>query len=199
MKSLYKFIVTPKSDRYSNTAKVGGKDLILNTDIYNHKYISRNAIVLATPTAFKTPIKEGMEVVIHHNVFRRWHDIRGNEANSSSFITEDRYGCYVDQIYMYKEDGEWKGFDEYCFVIPAKNDEKFDIKNEKTTKGIIEVSNSVLKSMGVVKGSSIGFLPSSEYEFVVDGKLMYKMSWRDVCVKYEDNKFKPYQPELAEF
>ena len=33
----------------------------------------------------------GDEVILHHNVFRRWYDIRGNEKNSAAFLSENDY------------------------------------------------------------------------------------------------------------
>ena len=85
MKSVYDFIISPKSSRYNNTKKVGDKDLIINTEIYNHQYVSRNAIVKSIPIATPTKIQVGDEVIVHHNVFRRWLDIKGIEKNRYIF------------------------------------------------------------------------------------------------------------------
>ena len=59
MKSIYGFVIKPKGGRYNNTKKIGDVDLIVNTEIQNHKFISQQAKVLYTPTAFKTNIKPG--------------------------------------------------------------------------------------------------------------------------------------------
>ena len=45
MRSIYDFIITPKKSRYNNTKKIGDKELILNTEIFNHQYVSREAII----------------------------------------------------------------------------------------------------------------------------------------------------------
>ena len=45
MKSIYDFIIEPKNTRYNNTKKVGDKELILNTEIFNHQYVSREAVI----------------------------------------------------------------------------------------------------------------------------------------------------------
>lgn len=198
MTSLFKYIITPKGGRYNNTVEIDGNELIVNTDIFNHKHISREAIVLSVPTAFNSPIKEGMEVIVHHNIFRRWHDIRGVEKDSSSYIDEDKYSCYIDQVYMYKEDGEWKGIENYCFVAPVVNDDDFVIQNEKKHIGIVEVGNKYLELLGIKVGDVVGFTPSSEYEFIVDGQLMYRMSYEDICIKYPKDSYKKYTPKLAE-
>ena len=77
MKSVHNFVVTPKGERYNNTKKLDGGELILNTEIYNHQYVNRNAIVKSIPTAIKTEIRTKDEVIVHHNIFRRWHDVKG--------------------------------------------------------------------------------------------------------------------------
>ena len=71
MKSVYNFVVTPKGDRYNNTKKIGDTELILNTRIEEHKNINRKATVLAIPKYYKTNVKVGDEVIIHHNIFRK--------------------------------------------------------------------------------------------------------------------------------
>ena len=91
MQGLFDFIVKPKGKIYNNTKKINDTDLILNNNISDYKYINRNAIVVKTPKHFDTPINIGDEVIIHHNVFRRWHDVRGKEKNSRSYFDEDTY------------------------------------------------------------------------------------------------------------
>ena len=54
MKSLYGFLVKPIGGRYSNIKKIGNKELVLNTDIYNHQYTNRKAKVLSIPKIGKT-------------------------------------------------------------------------------------------------------------------------------------------------
>ena len=49
MKSVYNFVVTPRGERYNNKKKLEGGELILNTDIFNHQYTNREAIVLSKP------------------------------------------------------------------------------------------------------------------------------------------------------
>ena len=86
MKSVYNFVVKPKGERYNNTKKLDDGELILNTEIFNHQYTNREAIVISTPIIGDTDIKAGDIVIVHHNVFRRWHDIKGKEKNSRSYF-----------------------------------------------------------------------------------------------------------------
>ena len=109
MNSIYDFIIRPVDKRYNNTKTVNNKKLILNTSIENFKAISTEAIVVAIPLAYNQPVKVGDKVIIHHNVFRRWYDMKGKEKNSRSYFKEDLYFCSIDQIYLYKQNN-WKPF-----------------------------------------------------------------------------------------
>ena len=130
MKSVYNFIVTPKGERYNNKKKIGDSELILNTEIYNHKYTNREAIVISTPIIGITNIKPGDTVIVHHNVFRRWHNVLKQEKNSRSYFDENTYLVSKDQIFLYKRNNDWKPIKGYCFVQPIKDNNKFNIEKE---------------------------------------------------------------------
>ena len=53
MKSVFNFIIKPLNERYNNTIDIDGKSLILNTDNFQHKYVSREALVIKTPAAIE--------------------------------------------------------------------------------------------------------------------------------------------------
>ena len=59
MKSLYQFIVKPLNDRYNNIKKIGDHSLIINTTIENHRFVSKEAVVVSVPAAYSSPIKVG--------------------------------------------------------------------------------------------------------------------------------------------
>ena len=71
MKSLYHFIIKPLDKRYENIKKVDDKELIINSSIENHIFVSKKAVVVSTPAAYKTKINIGDEVYIHHNIFKK--------------------------------------------------------------------------------------------------------------------------------
>ena len=98
MKSVYNFVIKPLGERYNNKKKVGDKNLILNTEIYNHEYVNREGVVISCPIVGDTSIKPGDKVIVHHNVFRRWHDVKGVEKNSKAWFSEDKYIVCQDQI-----------------------------------------------------------------------------------------------------
>ena len=194
MKSVYNFVVTPRGERYNNTKKVGDSELILNTDIYKHEFTNREAIVISTPIIGDTNIKIGDTVVVHHNVFRRWHDVRGVERNSKSFFNESTYFINHDQIFLYKRDSEWMVPKGYCFVKPLKAIDQFNTKSEKPLQGIVKYSDGTVEVDDLV-----GFTPNSEYEFVIDGERLYRVLSKFITIKYEyQGHEETYNPSWAQ-
>ena len=194
MESVYNFVVTPKGDRYNNTKEVDGGKLILNTEMFNHQYVNREAIVVSTPMVGKTDIKPGDTVIVHHNVFRRWHDVKGREKNSRSYFNESTYFIAQDQIFLYKRDDEWKAPKGYCFVIPLKATDQFNIESEKPLQGIVKYSDGTVEVEDL-----IGFRPGSEYEFVVNGKRLYRILSNFITIKYEhQGNEEEYNPSWAQ-
>ena len=192
MKSVYNFVVTPVKSRYNNTKDIGGKELIVNTEIFNHKYVSREAIVKAIPTVGDTDIKVGDKVIVHHNVFRRWHNQHGIEKNSRSYIDEETYLVQPDQIFLYK-DTEWQAQKGYCFVAPVKSTNKLSVDKEKPLVGIVKHTDGTVN-----KGDLIGFRPSSEYEFIIDGQKLYRLLSNFITIKYEyQGNEEEYNPSWA--
>ena len=193
MKSVHNFIVTPKGQRYNNSKKVGDSELILNTEIFNHQYVNREAIVISTPIAGHTEIKAGDTVLVHHNVFRRWHDVKGVEKNSRSYFDENNYIVSYDQIFLYKRKENWMVPEGYCFVKPLKAISKFNIEAEKPLQGIVKYSDGT-----VSVNSLVGFTPNSEYEFIVDGERLYRVLSKFITIKYEyQGDEKEYNPSWA--
>ena len=178
MKSVFNFIIKPKSNRYDNIKKIDNKELILNTKIFSHQYVSRIGIVLEIPTAYETDINIGDEVIVHHNVFRRWHNQYDEEKNSKNYFEEDKYLVYLDQIFAYKANNKWKALDGYCFVKPIEKIEDSiieDNEKERPLIGVLKYLNNNLKKMGLKRNDLVGFTPESEYEFVVEKEKLYRI------------------------
>ena len=199
MKALHDFIVSPINQRYNNTKKVEDKDLILNTEIFNHKYVSRNGIVNKVPRVNNTNIKVGDEIIVHHNVFRRWTNMRGVEKNSRAFLEENQYLISQDQIFIYRSNGgEWKALDGYCFVKPIKSIDDFNVDIEKPLVGIMKCADKSLNKNGIKNGDLVGFSPNDEYEFIVDGEKMYRVMSQFITIKYEyQGNEEEYNPSWA--
>ena len=186
MQSLFNFIVQPKNKRYENEVDVDGNKLIVNTTMDDHKYVSRIGIVKSVPKVGETNIKVGDEVIVHHNVFRRFYNIRGDEKNSSSYFKEDLYFCYYDQIFLYKQNNQWKAPFDFCFVKPIENKKQFiSVEKERPRVGILKYGNSSLDAFKENEGSLVGFSPSSEYEFIIENDRLYRMRTNDITIKYE--------------
>ena len=193
MKAYKDFIVSPIGERYNNSKKVGDKELILNTEIFNHQFINRLALVLETPILFDTPISERDQVILHHNVFRRWHDVKGRERNSKSYWKEDKYIISADQIFLYKKK-DWMAMPGYSFVQPIISSNNLTIEEEEPLMGIIKYSDGTYN-----KEELVGFTPSSEYEFIIEGKRLYRVLNKFITIKYEyQGNEKTYNPSWAQ-
>jgi len=198
MQGLYNFIIKPLNGRYENVKKIGENELIVNTSVENHNFVSKRAIVISTPKAYNTPIKKGDEVVVHHNIFRRYYDMRGDEKNSGSYFKDNMYFCNITQIYLYKNNDEYNTNLDYCFVKPIIHDKDFSLEKEVPLKGIIKYSNKQLESIGISSGELITFTPNSEFEFYFGSERLYCMKSNDIALthEYEGNE-KEYNPSWA--
>ena len=185
MRSIFSFIVKPVGERYNNKVKVADKELIVNTKIESFKSVNNVAEVVAIPLAYSTNIKVGDIVVIHHNVFRVFYDIRGNKKNSRSYFMDDLYFCDLDQIYLYKNTGKWKAFGDRCFIKPIKNKDYLNVDKEQKLIGILKYGNSSLEALKINEGDLVGYTPYGEFDFVIDGQRLYCMKSNDIVIKYE--------------
>ena len=193
MKSVYNFVVTPKGERYNNTKKLDGGELVLNTEIFNHQYVNREAIVISTPIIGETEIQPSDTVIVHHNVFRRWHNVKGLEKNSRSFFDESTYFINQDQIFLYKREKEWVAPKGYCFVKPLKARNPLNVDLEKPLQDIVKYSDGTVEV-----GDLVGFRPSSEYEFIIDGERLYRVLSNFITIKYEyQGDEEEYNPSWA--
>ena len=192
MKAYKEFIISPIGERYNNSKKVDDKELILNTEMFNHQYINRKAKVIATPLLFQSPLNVGDEVIVHHNVFRRWLDVKGRERNSRSYLEEDKYIVSEDQIFLYKQK-EYKAMPGYSFVKPLKTIDNFNVENERPLIGVVKYSDGTFN-----KEELVGFDPVSKYEFVVDGERLYRVLNKFITIKYEyQGNEEEYNPSWA--
>jgi hypothetical protein len=186
MRSVFSYLVRPVGDRYDNKVSVGNKELIINTSIESFKSVNNLAEVVAIPLAIEnTDIKVGDLVIIHHNVFRRFYDIRGKQKNSRAYLMEDLYFCELDQIYLYKQDDKWNTVGDRCFVKPLKNIDHFKLDKEQRLIGILKYDNSSLNELKINRGDLVGYKPYGEYDFIVDGERLYCMKSNDIVIKYE--------------
>ena len=93
MKGYTDFVVTPFEGRYKNKLNVDGTEFILNTELQNHSYVSRIGLVISEPYFNDTKIRKGDLIIIHHNVFRRFRDIRGQKKTPEVFTKKINTLC----------------------------------------------------------------------------------------------------------
>ena len=194
MRSVYNFVVTPMGERYNNKKKVGDKELIINTEIFNHEHVNRKATVKSCPIINETHVEPGGEVIVHHNVFRRWHDVKGNERNSKAWFDEDNYIISQDQIFLYKNENQWRSIPGFCFVKPLKSKNSWGDDIEDPTRGIIKYTDG-----SFLEGDVVGFTPFSKYEFIIDGEKLYRVYSKFITIKYEHKgNEETYNPSWAQ-
>ena len=199
MNSLYNFIVKPIGEgRYTNSKKIGEKELILNTKVESWKFVNRFAEIVSTPLAITTNIKKGDTVVVHQNIFRRFYDMQGNQVNSRSYFKNDLYFASIDQIYLYKNKDTWKSFGDRCFVMPIKNSDNLRNRKEEPYVGILKIGNNNLEASNINPEDMIGFKPGAEWEFFIDDTRLYCMKSNDIVINYgyKENK-EEYNPSWA--
>jgi hypothetical protein len=189
MRSIHNYIIST-NNRYNNTTKVENKELILNTEVTERDYMFVNRIgkVEETPIEYNSPIKKGDDVIVHHNVFRRWYDVRGNEKNSTSFINENTYFVSPDQVFAYKRNNKWISLPGFCFVKPINNKDKWGSISTRNLVGELIYTNSHLNSLEVSIGDVIGFKPESEYEFTIENQKLYRILSNHVTINYGSKK-----------
>ena len=180
MKALNSYIIKPKGERYNNSVNVDGKSLIVNTEVFNHLHVNREAEIIALPANEESELKVGDTIIVHHNVFRRWHDVKGRERNSKSYFKDDKYFVTKDQIFSFKTNGKWKSMKGFCFVKPIKSIDEFDESKERPLMGIVKQSDGTVNV-----GDLVGFRPSSQYEFIIDGERLYRVFSHFITIKYE--------------
>ena len=192
MNSLYQFIIKPIGERYKNKINIDGQELIINSNISSHKFINREATVVSTPLGYKTNIKKGDKIIVHHNLFRRYYNMHGKSVNSTKYFKDNLYFADPSQVYMYYKN-KWITHENYCFVKPLLEGEKI-IKN----KGILKYGNSSLEALEIIPGDIVGFKPMREFEFIINNELLYCMESNDIVIKYEHKtNQKEYNPSWA--
>ena len=199
MKSLYDFIVKPLGETYDNTINIDDTKLILNNNVESFKFVNNYAEVISTPLMLETPVNIGDIILVHHNVFRRWYDMKGEQKNGRAFFVDDLYFVSIDQVYLYKNKNGFNPFGDRCFVKPIKSKNVLDNEKEQNLIGILKIGNSSLEALGINQGDLVGFKPNSEFDFLINKERLYCMKSNDIVLKYErKGNEEEYNPSWAE-
>tara|TARA_R100001510_G_C7588544_1_gene159031 strand:+ start:260 stop:838 length:579 start_codon:yes stop_codon:yes gene_type:complete len=190
MQSPFCFVIEPVGERYNNSVSVDNKSLIINTEIYNHEYVNRRGVVVSCPIAGKYDILPGDDVIVHHNVFRRWHDVKGQERNSKAYFKDNKYIVSADQIFLYNN----KAMPGYSFVQPLVDQNNLSEDKEDPYKGVIVYSDGTYN-----KGEIVGYTPFSQYEFIINNQKLYRVMNKFITIKYErKGNEETYNPSWAQ-
>ena len=202
MKAINSYIVKPVGKRYSNSIDINGKELIVNSSIEDHKYVNRFAEIISLPAFGEAELEVGDIILVHHNVFRRWYDVKGREKNSKSYFEDNKYFVQPDQVYAYNRHTNWSRFKErtwkplegYCFVQPFVEELSMNRKVEHPNKGVVVYGNEEFN-----KGDVVSYTPFSQYEFVLEGKRLFRVHNKFITIKYEhQGNEKVYNPSWAQ-
>lgn len=184
MRSPYCFIIQPVGDkRYSNTKEFDGYELILSSSKEDHTTTNRQAVVLAVPLYYNGPIEPGDVIVVHHNVFRIYYDMKGREKSSWSFLKDNTFMVTSEELFLYKKpNGDWCAPAPYCFVEPIGSTDREILSNEvnEALYGTMVYKNSDQEN--IQEGDQVVFSPESEYEFRIDDRILYRMRTHNICL-----------------
>lgn len=181
MRAVEQFIV--RGQRYANTKG----DLIVSTSEEDHRFANREGEVVALPLGYDGPIGVGDTLLVHHNVFKYYNDMKGRRQSGRSFLKDDLFLVDFDQFYMFRSEGRWRAHGRYCFVepVPPEDSTIFKPISEEPLVGIMRFPNDYLQGQGIASGDKVTFKPDSEYEFIVDGEKMYRMFDHQITCKIQ--------------
>ena len=188
MKSPTDFIVTPlQGRRYANTKKIAGLDVVVSSSQEDHRFSNREAKVISTPIGYRGEIEKGDILLVHHNVFKFYNDIKGRQQSGRSFLKDDTFLIDKEQFFLYKHKGQWKTYDRYCFVKPIKTEKNMSLDKlceYEPLMGVMKYPNKYLKSQGIKEGDKVSFRPNSEYKFTVDDEVLYRVFDHQITLKF---------------
>ena len=190
MRSPTHFLIRPLGGRrYDNIKKFGDVEFITSSSQEDHTVTNRYGEVLATPMNYDGEISVGDTLLVHHNVFKIYYDMKGRAKSGPCHFLDDTFMVEPDQFFLYKKGEAWKTHSRYCFVRPLDNEKCsiFNMNIENTRHrhliGELVYSNRELEALGLKEGDIIGFQPHSEYEFKIDGEILYRMFTQNICIK----------------
>ena len=175
MLTINQYLIKPDGARYLNE-----KDgVIVNTtnDETDFKYVNRIGEVIAVPRDNYANLEVGDKVIVHHNTFRKWWNVRGLLKDSANFVKENTFQVHTDQLYAYNRGEGWKTVDDWIFVKPIENEyiTLDNIGQYVVQTGIVKFANDHI-------GQEVFFDKKSEYKFEIDGEILYRMKERDIML-----------------
>ena len=126
MKAPYCFIIKAVDGRrYDNIRTYGDCEFIVSTSQEDHTVSNRFAEVISVPIYYNGPIVPGDIVVVHHNVFKFYYDMRGRQKSSWHHLKDDLFVVEPEQVYLYSQNGnDWNALSPFVFVRPIPSEDK---------------------------------------------------------------------------
>ena len=183
MKSPHYFIVRPfDGQRYDAKRKYGDIEFVISSSQEDHTVTNRIGVVESLPICYDGDISIGDFVIVHHNVFRIYYDMKGRERSSWNHYKDDIFMVELDQIFLYGKD-KWMAPYPFCFVEPIENDNSDFMLTTDTEKYLHGYMRYVPENRDIKSGDIVSFRPESEYEFRIDSKKLYRMKLSNICLK----------------
>lgn len=187
-------IIIEVDEAYVNYVDTLGSKMYTTSSIESVESINRKARIVEAPNF--TILKKGDEVIVHHNILRLRYGMQGSTIKSNYHYKDNLYFVPLTEIFMFKRgDNEWEALDPFCFIKPIKYENKkvgnlliYDNttgshKDKVKNIGEVKFLNKEMKAAGISIGDKIVFSNNSEYEFNINGEILYKMSTRDILAK----------------
>ena len=180
MKSPYYFIIKPLGEEYNNEVEISGQKIIVNSTVEDHMYVNRLAEVVYAPSRSRN-VKSGDIIVVHHNIFRIYYDMKGRAKKSPNYFKGGMYFIDEYQFYLYNDGKDWKSVGDYCFVQPIEKENAYLEEGTEINTGFVVYDNDGLNNLGVKSGDKVNFTKDSEYEFTINDTVLYRMRTKDIC------------------
>ena len=101
MNPRYGYLIEPLGSEYNNTKNISGVDFVVNTTIENALFVNRIGVIKGIPTNIEdNELQVGDIVVVHHNVFRTYLNMKGQKTKSNEYFRSGSYIVPLERIYL---------------------------------------------------------------------------------------------------
>ena len=182
MESTFFYLIEPLNG--DTRSYVTNDGLIVGANLEDHKSTQRLAKVIGLPRE-GAELELGDTIVVHHNTFREYYDMKGRLRKSANFVKDSLYFVEKERIYMYVRNGQEKVFGDYAFVKPIKREQEgfqYSTGTEKELVGEVALVNDrYSEKEQVFEGDIITFGKDSEYEFKINGERFYRVPTKNIA------------------
>lgn len=192
MKATFYFLVEVLDDYNNYETLSNGLKVMTNNTIESVEHINRIGKVISAPKGTKA--KEGDMLLFHHNICRKSRGFKGVKRLSQFQLKPNVYFIPVTEIFMIDRGDGWEAIEPFVFVEPMPSNtitlpngmqiKEDDYKGQNESVGTIAFNNTYLEKQGIKEGDTVAFEEDSQHEYIIDGKLYYKMMAKDILAVY---------------